>query len=262
MRIIFLVLWTIFLSSCNQTDLSQYFGDFKGTIVIYDQNLAEYTIVNETRANTRFTPFSTFKIPNSIIALETGVVSDVDQIIAWDTLKYAAEDWWPKMWGGEHNLKTAIKYSVVPLYRNIASQIGNERMQRFVTMFDYGNTNISSGVDNFWLNGSLKITAQEQVEFLRKFYSGRLAASEYSIKSVKSILIQESTGSYILSYKTGAGSINAERNSALGWLVGYVEKQDNIYYFAMNIKGTTFEEVLAPRVEITTAILRELDIID
>ena len=262
MRIKFLILLTILLAGCNQTDLSKYFGDFKGTIVLFDQNSDQYTMVDETRANTRFTPFSTFKVPNSIIALETGVVSDVDQILDWDTLKYPAEDWWSKTWSGKHNLKSAIKYSVVPFYRNIASLIGSEKMQTYVTKFNYGNTNISSGIDNFWLNGSLKISAYEQVEFLRKFYTGKLATSLHSINSVKLILIQESGNDYSLSYKTGAGYINAERNAALGWLVGYVEKQDNVFYFALNIEGKTFEEVLSPRIEITKSILRALHIID
>ncbi len=259
MRKIVMVLLVIFASSCNYSDLSQYFNDFDGTIVIYNQNSDKYTIVNKIRARTRFSPCSTFKIPNSIIALETGIVSDVNQIVVWDTLKYAKEDWWPKTWIGKHNLKTAIKYSVVPFYRNIANQIGSERMQYYVTEFAYGNTDISSGIDNFWLSGSLKISAMEQVEFLRKFYNAKLSVSQLSIESVKSILIQESKGSYILSYKTGAGST---KGKSIGWLVGYVEKQENVFYFAMNIEGKTFEEVMAPRLEITKAILSKLDILD
>ncbi len=261
MRIIFLILLTTFLSNCNQTDLSQYFEGFEGTIVVYDQNLSQYTIVNETRATTRFSPFSTFKIPNSIIALETKVISDVDHILVWDTLTYPQEEWWPQTWEGTHNLRSAIKSSVVPFYRNLASLIGPDQMQNYVTEFNYGNTDISSGVDNFWLNGSLQISAHEQVDFLRKFYTGKLKASEYSINSVKSILIQESTEGYTLSYKTGAGTLNAEEKIALGWLVGYVEKKDNVYYFAMNIEGKSFGEVLAPRIRITKSILKELGIL-
>lgn len=262
MRKLSLIILITFLSCGNQSDLSKYFGDFKGTIVICDQNSDEYTIVNEKRANTRFTPFSTFKIPNSIIALETGVLANVDQFLSWDTLKYPAEDWWPKTWGGKHNLRSAIKYSVVPFYRNVASLIGTDKMQTYVTNFNYGNTDISSGIDNFWLNGSLEISAFEQVEFLKKFYTGKLPVSLLSTESVKSILIQESKEDYTLSYKTGAGTIDTETNYALGWLVGYVEKQGNVYYFAMNIEGISFEDVLAPRVEITKSILREPNIIN
>jgi len=263
-RIISLVLLATLLSSCNQTDLNhnfEGFEGFEGTFVLYDQNSAQYTIVNESRAMTRYSPFSTFKIPNSIIALESRIVSDVDQILTWDTLEYPKEDWWPQTWEGEHNLRSGIKYSVVPLYRTIASLIGTDQMQSYVTKFYYGNTDISSGVDNFWLNGSLKISAHEQVEFLRKFYNGELSVSEHSINSVKSILIQDSEESYSLSYKTGAGSTNIEKTEALGWLVGILEKKDNIYYFAMNIEGKSFEEVLTPRLRITKTILREVGII-
>ncbi len=262
MRTILLVLLTVLLPGCGRGDLSKCFGEFEGTMVLYDQNSDQYTVVNEVRASTRFSPFSTFKIPNSVIALETGVVSDIDQALTWDTRKYPAEEWWPKTWSGGHNLRSAIEYSVVPAYRNIASQIGKQRMQSYVTAFGYGNTDISSGIDSFWLNGSLKISAREQVEFLRKFYSGRIDVSGHSIESVKSILVQEAKDEYTLSYKTGAGSLDDGGHSALGWLVGYVEKQDNVYYFSMNIEGKTFDDVLVPRIEITRSILRELDIVD
>lgn len=262
MKILFLVLCTSFLSGYSQSQLSKHFGDFKGAFVLYGQNTNDYTIVNEQRAKTRFSPFSTFKIANSLIALETGIISNTEQIVAWDTLKYPAENWWPKTWSGKHNLRSAIKYSVVPFYRHLATLIGSERMLEYLKKFDYGNGDISSGIDNFWLNGSLKISALEQVQFLRKFYDGKLAVSLTTTASVKSTLIQESTKDYTLSYKTGAGSINKEKSAALGWLVGYVEKQDNVYYFAMHIEGETFEEVLKPRVEITKAILAEMDIIN
>ena len=245
----------------GQAKLDENFKNFAGTIVVYDQQTDTQTIFNEERAATRFSPFSTFKIPNSIIALETEVVSDIDQTLNWDRQKYPAEDWWPKIWSADNNLERAIKYSVVPAYRHVASLIGAEKVKRYVVDFDYGNKDISSGIDSFWLGGSLKISALEQIAFLKKFYNGQLNISSRTSRLVKAILIQEQEKGYTLSGKTGAGTIDQEQNAALGWYVGYVEKGNNVYYFALNIEGDNFNEILKPRIEITRNILKQLGII-
>ena len=261
-KIILLILLSFISITSGQNKLDDNFKNFKGTIVIYNQQADSFTVYNEKRAATRYTPFSTFKIPNSIIALETKNISDTEQIIKWDLEKYPVEKWWPKTWHGEHNLKSAIKFSVVPAYRHIACLIGNKKMQKYVTSFKYGNEDISSGIDKFWLSGSLQITAFEQVEFLKKFYKGKLNVSERSIELVKNILIQEETKNYKLSAKTGAGYIDKNRTVALGWYVGYIEKANSVYYFALNIEGASFNEILKPRAEITKSILIELGIIN
>lgn len=255
------ILLTVVSTISGQTRLSELFNGFEGTIVIYDAKADSYTVVNDERARTRYSPFSTFKIPNSIIALETGVISDTGQVVEWDPAKYPTEDWWPNSWQGKHNLRSAIKYSVVPFYRHLATQVGAQRMRQYVELFDYGNQDISSGIDTFWLNGSLKISAFEQIEFLKKFYNNQLSVSPGTIQMVKSILVQEVTDVYTLSAKTGGGYLDEGQSQALGWYVGYVEKEDNVYYFALNIEGKSFTEIQKPRIEITKNILKEAGII-
>ena len=259
-----IIVFFLILSSnlYSQSKPDNRFNGFEGTMVVYDLRSNSYTIFNQKRAATRFSPFSTYKIPNSIIALETKVIENVDQIIKWDKNKYPQENWWPKTWQGEHNLRSAIKYSVVPAYRHLAGLIGKERMQSYLNLFDYGNKDLSSAIDNFWLNGSLKISALEQVEFLKKFYQDQLKISPRTIMLVKSILIREQTENYKLSAKTGAGNIDKDKDIALGWYVGYVEKENNVYFFALNIEGQGFNEILKPRIEITKSILKELGIIE
>ncbi len=50
---------------------------------------------------------------------------------------------------------------MVAIYRHMATNIGKEKMQSYLSQFSYGNQDISSGIDNFWLNGSLQISALE-----------------------------------------------------------------------------------------------------
>ena len=248
----------------DKIDFSDLFKAHKGTMVIYDSEKDRYFIHNTERSKKRFTPFSTFKIPNSIIAIETGVIENTETEFQWDSASYPYETWWPKQWLGRHTMRSAIKYSVVPFYREIASRVGKKRMQAFVDKFDYGNRDISSGEDNFWLNGSLTISAMEQVAFLNKFYKNELGVSPKAVAAVKDILVQVETERYRLSAKTGGGTgfDKANPDKALGWYVGYVKKGKNHYYFAMNIEGESFNDILTPRKEITIEALKYLRIIE
>lgn len=253
---------TIQSATVVEKDFSNLFKGYTGTVVVYDQTGDKFTVHNQKRSKTRFTPLSTFKIPNSIIALECRVIENIDQQYLWDSTKYPFEDWWPPQWHQKHNLRTAIKYSVVPFYRSIASRIGEEKMNVYITRFQYGNMDISSGVDNFWLDGSMSISAMEQVEFLRKFYNHKLAISDSTVNQVKTILVQEQTANYRLSAKTGGGPLNDDPQKALGWYVGYIEKGKDIYFFALNIDGKSVADIKDSRIEIARSVLKELKIIE
>jgi beta-lactamase class D len=247
----------------NAQDLSPFFKDTRGAFVLYDLKNDRYLRYNEERCRERFSPKSTFKIPNSLIGLETGVIRDADFVIPWNRQKYPPQDNWDqypfKHWGQDHTLRSAIKYSVVWYYRELALRVGQRRMKNFVTAFRYGNQDISGGIDNFWLGSGLKISADEQVEFLRKLYAGRLPVSRRSTEIVKDILVLEKTPEYTLSAKTGGGSIAEGRY--IGWFIGYVETKGNVYFFACNIEGTSYPEIRDKRIDITKRILTELGLL-
>jgi beta-lactamase class D len=246
-----------------ETDFSTFFGAHDGTIVVYDASSDRYVVHNRERSTRRFTPFSTFKIPNSCIALETGIITDVDSAFSWDTTKYRPEVWWPETWNARHTMRTAIEYSVVPFYREIASRIGSKRMAYYLKKFNYGNADNSSGIDNFWLDGSLAISAMEQLAFLVKFYRNELGIATATTDAVKDILVREKKDGYTLSAKTGGGSFLKDRpDVALGWYVGYVERGKRVWFFALNIDGTSFEDVRDARIDIARSALRRLKIID
>lgn len=102
----------------------------------------------------------------------------------------------------------------------------------------------------------LKISADEQVEFLKAFYSGRLPVSKRSTEIVKDILVFEQTPTYKLSAKTGGGPI--DDGVFIGWFVGYLQTRRNVYFFAMNIDGASFAEIRDKRIELTKQILKGL----
>lgn len=240
--------------------LNDIFKDTKGTFVLFDQKNNSYLRYNAGRARERFSPKSTFKIPNSLIGVESGVIKDADFVISWNREKYPPQANWNdepfKHWGKDHNLRSAFKNSVVWYYRELALKVGLPEMKKRVESFNYGNKTISKRVDNFWLDDSLKISADEQIEFLKAFYNNQLPVSKRATDIVKDIMIFEETPEYTLSAKTGGGLI--AENTYIGWFVGFLEAKGNVYFFAMNIEGRSFLEIRDKRIEMPKKILTEL----
>ncbi|HWN11149.1 MAG TPA: penicillin-binding transpeptidase domain-containing protein [Pyrinomonadaceae bacterium] len=254
---------TLLVSSsvvAHAQDLSAFFKGIDGAFVVYDLKKDRYVRYNEERCRQRFSPNSTFKIPNSLIGLETGVIRDAEFVIQWNREKYPPQPNWNQEpfihWGKDQTLRTAIKYSVLWYYRELALRVDVEPMKKHVTAFHYGNEDTSGRVDNFWLNNVLKISADEQVEFLKAFYNGRLPVSTRSTRIVKDILVLEKTPAYQLSAKTGGGPI--DEGVYIGWFVGYLERNGNVYFFATNIQGANYVEIRDKRIELTKQILRSL----
>ena len=243
----------------NAQDLTPFFKNTTGAFALYDLKNNRYIRYNEARCRERFSPKSTFKIPNSLIGLETGVIRDADFVIPWNRQKYPPQDNWNQEpfshWPQDQTLRSAIKYSVVWYYQELALRVGEQRMTKYVTAFNYGNQNVSGGIAESWLNGTLQISADEEVEFLRAFYTERLPVSKRSTDIVKNILVLEKMPTYTLSGKTGGGSIAEGRY--IGWFVGYLETDGNVYFFATNIEGANFPQIREKRVDITKQILMQ-----
>lgn len=220
-----------------------------GTTVVYDLKADRFDVYDVERAKRSLTPASTFKIANSLISLETGVVRDEWQVLRWDGVKRDIE-----AWNRDHTLRTGIKYSVVPAFQQIAREIGQERMQSWIQKLGYGNQDISGGIDHFWLGSSLKISAWEQIGFLKRLYRLELPVSERSMRIVKDALITEATASYLIRAKTGW----QPGEPSIGWWVGWVEKDDNTYFFATNMD---IADASPTRMTVTKEILKTLGVL-
>lgn len=248
--------FTLFLHAQNtKNDISQIFKGYDAAFVLYDFNNQQFIKYNPERCAVRFLPASTFKIPNSLIGLETGIIKDADFIIPWDSVKT-----WNENWNRDHTLRSAIQFSVVPWYRELARRLGREKSQHFLNIFDYGNKTIGEKEDYYWLDNSLKISADEQVLFIKKLYENELPVSQRSIDIVKEILINDSTGNYILRAKTGGGK--KEDGNYIGWYIGWLETNNNVYLFALNIDADTFEKMAPLRKKLTLQVFKQLEIIE
>ena len=235
-------------------DLAKRFFDAGtvGTFVGY--KVEDYLIIasDKVRSGEAKLPASTFKIPNSIIALETGVVADPDKdIFKWDGVTRSIE-----AWNRDHTLRSAIAVSAVPVYQEIARRIGAERMQKYVDLLDYGNRDIGGGIDQFWLTGNLRIDPVQQIDFLDRLRRSALPVSKRSQELVRDILPVTRVGDAMIRAKSGLLGAEQGRPS-LGWMVGWAEKGSSVTVFAMNMDCKEPAQIAA-RMTVTQQCLTDL----
>lgn len=219
-------------------DLQKHFAG-EGTVGAFAAFRADEQHViasDNSRAREAVLPASTFKIPNSVIAMETGVVADPDKdIFKWDGVTRSIPEW-----NKDHTLRSAIAVSAVPVYQEIARRVGAERMQKYVDAFEYGNRKIGGGIDRFWLTGDLRISPLEQIAFVDKLRRRVLPVSKRAQDLAVDILPVAKAGDSIIRAKTGLTgvtdrSMKEGEGVATGWLVGWSETATTQTVFALNL---------------------------
>ena len=234
--------------------ISQLFkkAGVEGTFVVYDVSAKRLVGHDRVRANTRLTPASTFKIPNTLIGLNVGAVRNVDEVLPYDGKPKLF-----KAWEKDMSLRDAISASNAAIYQELARRIGLERMRDHVARIGYGNAEIGTTVDDFWLIGPLKISAVEQTQFLAKLAESTLPFPKDTQKRVSEIIQLEQRDGLTLYGKTGWE--NAPEPGT-GWWVGWVQKGSNVYAFALNIDIRQASDA-GKRVELGKASLQALGLL-
>ncbi|WP_291862103.1 penicillin-binding transpeptidase domain-containing protein [Marinilabilia sp.] len=240
-----------------ENDFQTYFDKYgvEGCFVLFNQLDDELIKYNSNLCDSGYIPASTFKIPHSLIAIEEKAIKDTTEVIKWD-----GHEWPHKTWNQDQTLKTAMRYSCIWVYFSFAEQIGIDKYYKYVNEFNYGNKDLTGPPTRFWLAGLFKISANEQVDFLKRFYNYDLPVSRNSIDIVKDLIVLEQNDFYTLSGKTGSGRLTD--NEYIMWLVGYVERNNQPYFYAMNFKTDNLEKTQQARYEITKDILKELKLIE
>lgn len=235
-------------------DLRQRFYALGTTGTFVGYKVDDYLIIasDKLRSGEGRLPASTFKIPNSIIALETGVVADPDKdVFKWDGVTRSIE-----AWNKDHTLRSAFAVSCVPVYQEIARRIGPERMQKYVDLMDYGNRDIGGGIEQFWLAGKLRIDPIQQIDFLDRLRRGVLPVSKRSQELTRDILTVTRVGDATI--RTKSGLLGAEQGKpSLGWMVGWAEKGNLQTVFAMNMDCKD-QSHIAARMTVTQQCLMDI----
>jgi beta-lactamase class D len=200
----------------------------EGTIVIASLDGSQRYVHNEKRADRRYPSASTFKIFNTLIALEEGALSGLDEVLRWDGRVHDFPDW-----NQDHTIKSAYAVSCVWCYQELARRIGGERYPAHLARAGYGRLQQPFDDTAFWLDGSLTISAVEQVAFLRQVILQTLPYKASSYAGLGDVMLMEQGENYSIRAKTGWA---ARSTPQIGWYVGYIEKLGATWIFAMNIE--------------------------
>lgn len=204
-------------------------ANVNGAILVYDLQKNRYYSNNFNWSKKGHLPASTFKIANSIIALETGVIENDTTLFKWNGEKRAV-----KAWEQDLILKDAFQFSCVPCYQEVARKIGVERMNEYLQKLNYGDIEVNStNIDNFWLEGNSNISQFQQIDFLKRLYQSELPIKTRTEAIIKKLMFIEEMGDFKLMGKTGWSVRNGNNN---GWFVGYIENNGTVYFFASNVE--------------------------
>jgi len=235
--------------------LKHFFDENKvnGTFAIFNNGTGEFTVYNLKRyRDSAFLPASTFKIVNSLVGLQTGKITNDSMIIKWDGVVRQDTEW-----NKDLTMYKAFRVSAVPYYQEIARRIGRDTMQFWLDSISYGTKKITTRIDTFWLDNSLKITPDEQLGLVKRLYFHQLPFFDTYEDIVKRAMLFEDDANYKLSYKTGWGE--GENGNQLAWIVGWIEENKHPYFFVLNFESTDANaDIPAIRMKMLKGILRQL----
>lgn len=258
LKFTYIIFTLIFLTSCqssnitNEEGFKKYFDENNvvGTFALYNNAQANFNIYNISRfKDSAYLPASTFKIVNSLIGLQTGKIANTKAIFKWDgTTRDVAT------WNKDLTVDEAFKASCVPCYQQLARNIGKTTMQYWLDTLSYGTKKITTNIDTFWLDNSLKIKPDEQLGLVKKLYFEQLPFNKTTMQAVKNMMIQEQTNNYTLAYKTGWGI--SDKNTSIGWVVGWLEVNKHPSFFVLNIEGKPDADIVTIRKNILDKCLK------
>jgi len=235
-----MLLATVATSSCTSRDAwsaaDRAFGDLDGSLVLIDCSSGQTKTYRPEAAATRLPPCSTFKIVNALIGIEEGiVVSPQQSFYQWDGVERSIPTW-----NQDLTFRDAFQASCVPAFQQLARKIGIDRMQNWIDRIEYGNQDISAGIDVFWLPSkgrqTILISPTEQAKLIQRIVVGDVPFSGKSLAVLKQLMFIRDTKAGRLYGKTGSGT-GADGTFVLGWFVGYVETKGKVYAFACVAQG-------------------------
>jgi beta-lactamase class D len=262
----YLVLFACFLpiSLSAQPGIHQPFLDcgIDGSITLYHLENDTWVFSDSTDAYKETLPASTFKILNSAIALETGSVSDVSEVFEWNGTENTFFGVKIDSWNEDINMENAFKTSAIWFYEELSKKIGKEKYRTWLASVNYGNGDFSETGYDFWNFGGFGVSPVNQIVFLKSFYLEELPFSADTYQSVKKMILSEENESHTISGKTGWTKTETED---IGWWIGYVEKENETWFFATRIIKSLTEnnpDFSACRTRITLSVLNNFGVLE
>ncbi|MDQ1185536.1 beta-lactamase class D [Agrobacterium larrymoorei] len=187
-----------------------------------------------------FAPQSSFKIPLAVMGYDAGILKDAtnprwNYKTEWKRPKREQKSVDPTIWERD---------SIVWYSQEITRRLGKAKFADYVQRFSYGNADVrgvagqTDGLTESWLMSSLKISGDQQVDFVRRFVTGKLPVSKEAIAKTEAVIpLFSAADGWQVHGKTGSGRMRTKANTYdgdwwLGWFVGWAQKGERKVVFA------------------------------
>lgn len=240
---------------------AQMIGERQVSFIARDLETRASYVLEGSEPDRRRTPWSSFKIPNLVIALEHGAAESLETALPWDPSERPAADYWPQDWRQDQTLRTAFIRSSAWAFQDLAVEIGTEAYQQILPDWGYGDAEVAVGSDKFWLDHTLEISPREQIIFLERLLQGELGVSEASLAALDEVSLAGQREDGELHGKTGAGPVDlGDQNGRYeGWYVGYLVREDRApIVFALHAEASSFSGIRTFRREMAERLLSEV----
>ncbi|WP_299408765.1 penicillin-binding transpeptidase domain-containing protein [uncultured Roseobacter sp.] len=243
-------------------DREQFTGDIgerQSSFLALDLTSGARCVLAGSDLETRHAPWSTFKIPNTLIALETGVAESIESWRDWDPKLRPAAHYWPDAWRQGQTLQSAFQRSAVWYFQDIAVEVGAPRYRDLLSDWGYGNADVPTGSDTFWLGGPLALSVTEQVHFLERLLTGALRVDDVHLEALTRVAAAGNLGALKLYGKTGAGPVQAGQFSGSfeGWYAGWLGQNGKVaVVFAHHAQGAHFSSIRSFRQDFAEVLLK------
>lgn len=218
----------------NKIDFSKNFNGIGGGAIFFTPSSNKYDIYNEEVIEEQVSPYSTFKIISTLMGLDKGIITSKDSKLGYDGKKYSNENW-----NKDVTLEEAFKSSCVWYFEKLVASLDKSYVEDVLNRLSYGNKDISAwdsnGHNSFWISSSLKISPREQVEVMRKIFSGESGFKKEHVELLKEISKAGGDSVYSIYGKTGSG------RDTNAWFVGAIELNFEYTYFAIKIKDKSIK---------------------
>lgn len=214
-----------------------YFGEADGCFLLFNVKTNQFEkIIGDERCGKQFPACSTFKVPLAVMAFDAGLLKTTDDVLKWDGKKEMREEA-----NKDHNAKTWMRDSIVWFSQRLTKKMGEKKFQSYLDRFDYGNKDVKGGLTQAWLvspaseGPALKVSAYQQVDFMKKLWADQLPASKKSMATTREItFLETSPKGFQLSGKTGSNFYDKDRKMHLGWFIAHLQKGDQEYISVAN----------------------------
>jgi len=256
----------------EDTSLDKYFKNIEeGCFILYDVNKKNTLEYNQTFCQKPMSPDSTFKIMLSLIGYDQNILKN-EHMPEWKFKKkyiadYSDSTYLPPHWRENTTPQNWMRYSVVWYSQLLTKKLGLNVIQKYLNEFNYGNKDFSgdynknNGLTHAWLESSLKISAEEQIEFLKNILQNNNLVNHNALEMTKkNLFIDFSQDNQTSLYgKTGSGVLKSKKSH--GWFVGWLEKDHQKYIFVTEVILASKDPASLEAKKINIEILSDLSLL-